>query len=286
MNKITLINKLLIGVSIIIPTKNSGNDLVKCLSSIRKQIYPNIEIIIVDSNSRDLTAEIARRYSARLFIFTSSKTKKNLFDAPDKRNFGVLKSHGKYVYIMDADMELPAGIISEAVELCEKDGYDALIFPEDSEGEGIWAKAKQLERRCYWGDDTVEAPRFIRKTSWDNVGGLDTSIGGGGDDWDLYQKLKENGYKVGRTKNIVINHEGRINLIGLCRKRFRYGRESVNYVIKRPRAGFSSYFPIRMAFIRHWKDFMRQPLTSILFIIMRFMEYSAGFAGIIYSYVK
>ena len=45
-------------VSVIIPTKNSAEFIGKCLRSIVKQSYKNIEIIVVDNYSTDKTREI------------------------------------------------------------------------------------------------------------------------------------------------------------------------------------------------------------------------------------
>jgi glycosyltransferase involved in cell wall biosynthesis len=42
-------------VSIIIPTYNSEKILAKCLKSIKKQTYKNIDVIVVDSCSTDST---------------------------------------------------------------------------------------------------------------------------------------------------------------------------------------------------------------------------------------
>lgn len=271
-------------VSVIIPTKNSSEFLSNCLSSIRQQTYPNIELIIVDGGSIDKTLEICKKYGAKVFTYKPNVAK-GVFDAPHKRNYGVGKAKGKLVYYVDADMELPKKLISEAVGLCSNK-YDALILPEDSFGIGIWASAKNLERRCYWGDDSVEAPRFFKKSVWKNVGGLDVSIGGGGDDWDLYQKVLDRGYKVGRTKNIVMHNEGNLKLLKLMKKRFMYGRETAKYIKKRPKAAAASYFPIRMSYIRNWKMFLSRPADSVVFVIMRFCEYLSGGAGILYSMFK
>jgi glycosyltransferase involved in cell wall biosynthesis len=271
-------------VSVVIPAKNSGVMLGNCLKSLKKQTYSPIEIIIVDGHSTDNTTELAKKYKAKLFHFVP-KVAAGTFDAPHKRNYGVTKAKGKYVYYVDADMELTSKVISEAVALCTK-GAAAVILPEDSFGEGIWAQAKNLERRCYWGDDTVEAPRFFKKEVWEELGGLDEELGGGGDDWDLYQKLKDAGYSVSRTKSVVMHNEGALSLTKLCKKRFMYGRDSARYIQKRPKAGFMSYFPIRPAYIRNWRLFVARPVDSIAFIVMRTAEYLAGFSGVVYTMLR
>lgn len=271
-------------VSIVIPTRNSGEFLENCLKSIKKQSYKNIETIIVDGNSVDDTIKIARRYGAKIYNFFP-KLRSGTFDAPHKRNFGVQKAKGEFVYYLDADMELSGNVVKEAVDLLTS-GFAAVIIKEDSFGVGIWASAKNLERRCYWGDDAIEAPRFFKGHIWDKLGGLDEELGGGGDDWDLYQKLLENGYRVARAKAIVNHNEGNLKLSKLIKKRFMYGRDSFRYVSKRPVEGVRSYFPIRMAYIKNWKLFLTRPFDTCIFLLMRGMEYLAGFSGVLYSFVR
>lgn len=271
-------------VSIIIPTKNSAKFLEKTLQTIKLQSYPNIETIIVDGNSMDETQMISKKYHCKVYNFIP-KVKIGLFDAPYKRNYGVKKSTGDYIYWLDADMELPPRLIQEAVDLCAKK-YDALIIPEDSFGVGVWAKAKQLERRCYWGDNTVESPRFFKKSVWNNIGGFDESLGAGGDDVDLTQKLFEKGYTIGRTKGIVLNNEGNLTFKNLYKKKFMYGREMKNYILKRPKSSFVSYFPIRPAYIRNWKMLLANPFDTCILIYMRTVENVAGFVGLVYSFFE
>ena len=271
-------------VSIIIPTRNAGRFLGNTLESIKKQTYKDIEVLIVDGKSTDNTLEIAKKYKATVITFVP-KVPKGTFDAPHKRNYGVKKSKGMYVYYVDADMELQHNVVKEAVSLVGH-GADAVIIPEDSFGEGVWAQAKNLERRCYWGDDTIEAPRFFRKKVWEALGGLDESLGGGGDDWDLHQKLKDNGYKVERIKSLVMHNEGALSLKALCRKRFMYGRDTFKYIQKRPKSGSQSYFPIRKAFLKNWKLFLARPKDTMFFVIMRSAEYIAGGSGVVYSLIR
>lgn len=271
-------------VSVVIPTKNSASWLEKCLSHIRFQSYSKIEIIIVDGGSKDNAEEIAKKYKCRFYKFTP-RIKKGLFDAPHKINYGANNAKGEYIYWVDADMELTKNVIKDAVLTC-KNGADAVIIPEESFGKGIWARAKQLERRCYWGDDTIESPRFLKTSLWKDIGGFDETLGGGANDWDLHLKVKEYGGKVARVRSLVMHNEGDLKLSKLLKKRFMYGREALNYVSKRPKASFVSFFPLRMAFFRNWRLFIPRPIDTTAFVIMRFSEYTAGFIGIIYTQVK
>lgn len=271
-------------VSIIIPTKNSSKFLENCLKSIRKQTYPYIETIIVDGKSTDETIPLAKKYNVTLYIY-KPKVASGIFDAPHKKNYGAKKAEGAYIYLVDADMELQKDVVKEAVSLCEE-GSDAVIIPENSFGRGIWAQAKNLERRCYWGDDTIESPRFVKKKVWNIIGGFDQTLGGGGEDWDLYQKLQEGCYKTVRTTNLVRHNEGDLHLTYLMRKRFMYGRDTLKYIAKRPSAGMKSYFPIRKAYIKNWRLFLKRPNDTLWFLIMRTAEYGSGLAGILYSFLK
>ncbi len=268
-------------VSIIIPTRNSEELLENCLKSVKQQTYKSIEVIVVDGKSTDNTIDLAKKYKCKIYFFVP-KVKKGVFDASYKRNYGVKKSKGAYVYWLDADMELPKMLIEEAVGVCKK-GADAVILPEDSFGTGIWARAKNLERRCYWGDDTVECPRFLKHSIWNTIGGIDEFLGAGGDDLDIHQKVLEKGFKVGRTKNIVMHNEGNLKLSKLFSKHFMYGRDTIKYFYKRPKASFISYFPIRKAYLRNFKLFLKRPFDTCAFVVMRTTEYSAGFLGLLYS---
>ncbi len=271
-------------VSVVIPTKNSGATLDACLKSLRRQSYPAIEILVVDGQSTDATLAIALGYDCRVLDF-DPHTPRGLFDAPHRRNYGAAQSTGAFIYLVDADMELTSSVVAEAAGLCTE-GYGAVIVPEDSFGVGIWARAKALERRSYWGDDTVEAPRFFTRQAWTAVGGLDQALGGGGDDWDLYQSVLEAGYLVARSRSLVRHNEGCLRLRRLARKRFMYGQDAMRYISKRPRSGLVSYFPLRAAYFRNWRLFARHPLVAVFFVVMRTVEYGAGLAGVIYSYLR
>lgn len=268
-------------VSIVIPTRNSAAFLAATLQSIKDQTYKKIETIIVDGKSTDETLPLAKKYKAKVLIYVP-KVASGIFDAPHKRNYGMAKGSGEYVYWLDADMVLPPTLIAEAVSLC-KSRADAVILHENSFGEGIWANAKNLERLCYWGDDSVESPRFFKKSAWDAIGGFDLSLGAGGDDIDLTIKLKEKKLRIVWAKIIVGHNEGALSINKLLKKRYMYGKEMLSYLKKRPTSWLVSYNPFKPSYFKNWKLFISRPADSIAFVIMRFLEYIAGAMGMIYE---
>jgi len=53
-------------VSVVVTTRNSGQTLRACLASIRRQIYPAVELVVVDNHSSDQTPAIAAEYADRV----------------------------------------------------------------------------------------------------------------------------------------------------------------------------------------------------------------------------
>lgn len=273
-------------VSVIIPTRNSAQFLDACLTSIKNQTYKNIEIIVVDNNSTDATKEIAKKYSSQLIDVSALQSFEGRFSATFQRNFGVKKSKGEIVYYFDADMAMEQHVIKECVELIWSKGAGAVIIPEDSHGTTFWARCKQFERRCYWGDDSIEAPRCFLKKIWNEGGGLDESIAGGGDDWDMHEKMKDMKITIKRTKALVLHNEGALTLKKLIKKRFLYGKDTIKYIKKRKNTALIQYFPIRKGFLKNWKMFIKSPILGMGTIIMRLVEYIAGGAGILYNIIN
>ena len=52
-------------ISVIIPVKDTGIYLEECLSSVINQSYSNLEIIIIDDNSKDNSKQIINEFMER-----------------------------------------------------------------------------------------------------------------------------------------------------------------------------------------------------------------------------
>lgn len=262
-------------VSVIITTKNEAKNIGRLLSSIKKQIYSSIEIIVIDNNSTDETGVIARKFTRKVRIFGPERSA--------QRNFGAMKSSGQFLMFLDADMELSSGVIRECVDALSKDeNIGAAVIPEESIAKGFWEKVKAFERSFYneEGDNTIEAARFFRKEVYKRAGGYDESITGP-EDWDLPEIVRDLGYRVCRIKSKIYHYERINSPISLAKKKFYYALKSHRYLKKRNVSVISSktiYF-LRPVFYNKWKKLISHPVLTIAMIIMFVFELGGGGMG-------
>lgn len=276
-------------VSIVVPTFNCQDIIEDCLKSVKKQTYKNIELIVVDSFSSDKTPDIARHFG-RVYSFGRDPSQKNIFAVPYQRNYGVTQAKGEYVYIIDSDMRLTPRVIESCVNLIEKERADAVIVPEESYGETFWAKCRALEKACYNASSIsyADAARFVKKTVWDKFGGLDATLGGG-DDWDFQLRLNSAGSKTLKTKEVVLHYEGKLSLAKQIYKKFRYGKNVLEYFKKhqdKKTLLAKQYSLVRVDFITNWRLLIADPLHAVGMFFMKTVEYAAAFCGMIYSQIR
>ena len=108
-------------VTIIIPTHNRKDKLIRLIDSILRSNYPNdkLEIIVVDDASTDGTyEEITKRYGDLIDkgILNIVRTKKELFPA-GSRNRGIENSTGDYILFIDDDNVVDKNTIMHLVEI-------------------------------------------------------------------------------------------------------------------------------------------------------------------------
>lgn len=152
-------------ISVIIPAYNEENYIGKCLESIFNQTIKAYEVIVVDNNSIDKTADVARKYGARV-------VKEGKQGASYARNRGFNEAKGDIILRTDADTIVP----NNWIEKIEK-GFD-----DDNVGivcGGVVYYNKYLNPishfLIFWIDDifgykAITGPNFgIRKTIWKKI---------------------------------------------------------------------------------------------------------------------
>ncbi|NPA85664.1 MAG: glycosyltransferase family 2 protein [Crenarchaeota archaeon] len=137
-------------VSIVVPTYNERDNvpvLAKRLDEALGRAGIDFELIIVDDDSPDGTAEVAKKLKlkhGKVKVFVR-KGEKGLASAVLK---GFELAEGKYLVVMDADLQHPPEVVPELVEKLEE-GCDLVIASRYAHREGVrgWNPVRKIISR-------------------------------------------------------------------------------------------------------------------------------------------
>ena len=102
-------------VTIIVPAYNVERYIEKCLSSILKQTYKNIEVIVVNDGSTDETGGVIEGYVALDNRFKVIHTPNS--GVSSARNTGIKASTGEYIIFIDGDDYISSDCVSYMLSL-------------------------------------------------------------------------------------------------------------------------------------------------------------------------
>jgi peptidoglycan-N-acetylglucosamine deacetylase len=210
-------------ISVVIPAYNEAKFIERALESLRQQDYPNFEIIVVDNNSQDRTAEITKRYGVTVIY----EARRGVAYA---RNAGFRAAHGEVIATTDADTILPPHWLSHIARKFQNNpllvAYGGLyslnsgslqarlFFPRAAYV--LWRIDKYINR----GWSLTGANMAVRRHAFRTVGGFNTDLHVG-EDADLSQRLKRLGSVV-FDKTLLVSTSGRRYRNGLWRATFEY----------------------------------------------------------------
>ena len=110
-------------VSIIIPVYNSQETILKCINSIQRQTYREIEIIVVNDGSTDNSLEILSTINdERISIYTKRNS-----GALNSRLFGVGMAKGDYIMFVDSDDWIEPNMVETMVNNTDDGKYDFIM---------------------------------------------------------------------------------------------------------------------------------------------------------------
>lgn len=104
-------------VSVLITTYNCAPTLRACLSSLERQSYAPVEVILVDNASTDGTRELLARASDRFRVFYNET---NIGFAA-AQNWGIRQAAGEWLLSLNPDVVLSPDFISELMAASEAD---------------------------------------------------------------------------------------------------------------------------------------------------------------------
>ena len=172
-------------ISVVIPFYNAGRYLTRCLDGLFAQDYPrdSFEIILVDNNSTDDSAEVVSRYSG-VSVFHQPIT-----GSYAARNLGITNSRAPIVATLDPDCSPSPDWLTQIVAGMEdpdclvllghqRHAHDSesLALLEMYEAEKVSYVMAQRSRELYFGYTNNMA---FRRTVFDSVGLFPERVRGG-----------------------------------------------------------------------------------------------------------
>lgn len=213
--------------SVIIPVFNRPDEVDDLLCSLTKQTYVHFEVVVVEDGSTLTCEAIVDKYKKQLDI--------HYFKIPNSgpgmaRNYGVERSRGEYVLILDSDCILPACYIEQVHDTLKHRPADAFGGPD----------------RAHKSFTPIQKAINYAMTSFFTTGG----IRGGKRKLDAFYP---------RSFNMGVRREVYLSLGGFSR--MRYG-EDIDFSIRIRQAGYKiRLFPAAYVFHKrrtHFWQFFRQ----------------------------
>jgi len=216
-------------LSIIISTYNNAASLVRTLESVCKQDADKTiwECIVVNNNSSDDTAA---RVTA--FIEAHSDTNIRLVEERQQglsfaRNCGIAAAKGQFLAFIDDDETINEGFVSAYIDLFHNHGAFAaagVVKPCYDSARPKWMShytEQMIANPFYLGDDIVTITSSVtpaggnmafNREIFNLYGGFDTNLGRkgkelvGGEENDIFARLRNLGERVFYTPNAIVYH--------------------------------------------------------------------------------
>ncbi len=124
----------MINLSVVVPTYNEAENISSLIEGLQEVLCSlRYEIIIVDDNSPDGTANIVQELASKFKGITCIKRidKRGLSSAVIE---GIGKARGEYIVVMDADLQHDHRIIPQMLRRCQKEELDLVVGSRYIEG--------------------------------------------------------------------------------------------------------------------------------------------------------
>ena len=210
-------------ISFVIPCYNEEAHIKDCIRAIRKHVwYIPYEIIVVDNNCTDNTAEIAELEGA----FVIKESRKGVVFA---RQAGYETAKGFLIANIDADSKITDGWIWEALSRLSNHDVVAVTGPLEYENASIGLRimTKLYYLLAKFSNDHIGVflqggNSMIKKKALDEVGGYDTSIAFYGEDTMTAKRIQHLGKIVFNPLMIATTSPRRLEEQGIISTTWLY----------------------------------------------------------------
>lgn len=162
-------------VSVIVPVYNAAPGLARCIESVRRQTYANLEVLLVNDGSVDASGEICRMYQrvdARIRVI--DKQNEGVSAA---RNDAIEAAKGRYLQFVDSDDYLAPNATELLVSCAAANDCDLVIAPywrvKDGESEFVmysFLRGGEVMSKTEFARELMEEPAsFYYGVLWNKL---------------------------------------------------------------------------------------------------------------------
>ncbi len=233
-------------VTVLVPAKNEERSVAGCLRSILSQDYANLEVIVLDADSDDGTADIVRqieRLDPRVQLMQH-----HLDTIPQSLNLGLRSAHGLWLVRVDAHSKISAGYVRRAVDHLREGRWGGVGGRKDGIASTPAGKAisRAMASRFGVGGSTYHfgtGPGTVDHIPFGSyptalvrrLGGWDGSLRAN-EDFELDYRIRTLGYELLFDPSMRITWETRESIPDLFRQYRRYGRGKAHVACLHPRS--------------------------------------------------
>ena len=175
-------------VSVIMPCYNEGKYIMEAIDSIVKQTYQNWELIIVDDGSDDEETKriINEIQNPKIKVFHTEHLR-----PAGARNYGIQKAEGTYILPVDSDDRIHEEYMEKAVKMIESNPRIGVVYCKAElfgEKSGSWNLPDYSFKHMLL-DNIVFVTALFYKSDWEKVGGFNTSMAQGMEDYDFWLSI-------------------------------------------------------------------------------------------------
>ena len=188
--------------TIAVPSFNQGLFLDQALASIFSQGVP-VEVFVLDGGSTDQSLDVISRWKDHLAGYRSHRDEGQAAAI----NEGIRNGRAKYVCWLNSDDWFLPGALSRLVEMADRSPQAPMVYGRcwnhiESKGtkKAVWVEPfseRRLAQRCI----IAQPATLIRRTAWEEVGGVDPTLHMTMD-YDLWWRL----YKTGGAPHFVSDY--------------------------------------------------------------------------------
>ena len=210
-----------------VPAYNAESTISECIESLLEQDFPedDFEVIVVDNNSTDRTAEIAKKYPVR-YVLEKNK------GASAARNAGIDAAVGSLIALIDSDCIARRNWLTEGVKPFDNEDTGCVSGRVVSyEPSNMWERIISEKDQYaippdYWGWQpyAITANAFFRKGVFERAGKFDTIFKqASAEDKDLcWRMLKKTRFVIKQQPSAIVFHKHRSNLSSYFRQHLNY----------------------------------------------------------------